>query len=488
MPGAQSSAYLADWVDDLFYGGERGGGKSDFQLGYQESGALLHGKNHRGFMARKTYAELEELQARALDIFPESGATFRTHASSEYPFSNAWYWRNGASVKMRYIEAERDYGRYHGHSYTRISLDEVTEYESPAPLLKMYSTLRSPAGVHCSVRSTGNPGGRGHVWVSQRYVNAGLPYHPVTDSDTGLIRMFIPSRLSDNSRMANKEQYRRNIMAATAGNTALRKAWLSGDWNIVVGAFFDCWNERLILPASWRPSQHWTRFGAFDWGSAKPFAYALYAIADEDTYCKTAHGEQRIPRGAIICYKEWYGCKPNEPNTGLKLTAEQVADGIMRLERNEPKVAYRVADPSIWKVDGGPSIAERMYRYRADWNKNTERQALNFREADNSRVTGWDQMRHRMLGELLSADTDDEPVFGDPLLFYTESCRDSIRLIPAMQHDETRVEDIDTDSEDHIADRDRYACMSRPISLVPKPRPVPLHPLHVRNIFTELRV
>ena len=40
QPGPQSSALLADWCDELFFGGERGGGKSDFQLGYQEEGAL----------------------------------------------------------------------------------------------------------------------------------------------------------------------------------------------------------------------------------------------------------------------------------------------------------------------------------------------------------------------------------------------------------------------------------------------------------------
>jgi hypothetical protein len=35
----------------------------------------------------------------------------------------------------------------------------------------------------------------------------------------------------------------------------------------------------------------------------------------------------------------------------------------------------------------------------------------------------------------------------------------------------------------NCADRDRYACMSRPISLVPKPQPQALHPLHAKHIF-----
>ena len=62
-------------------------------------------------MFRKTYAELEELQARAVEVFSASGATFKTQASADFPFSNCWYWPSGATVKMRYIENERDYGR-----------------------------------------------------------------------------------------------------------------------------------------------------------------------------------------------------------------------------------------------------------------------------------------------------------------------------------------------------------------------------------------
>ena len=47
------------------------------------------------------------------------------------------------------------------------------------------------------------------------------------------------------------------------------------------------------------------------------------------------------------------------------------------------------------------------------------------------------------------------------LLFAT--CRDLIRTFtPALQHDASRAEDIDTEMEDHCADGMRYALMSRP--------------------------
>ena len=42
------------------------------------------------------------------------------------------------------------------------------------------------------------------------------------------------------------------------------------------------------------------------------------------------------------------------------------------------------------------------------------------------------------------------------------TCHNSIRTIPALQHDSARPEDVDTASEDHAGDDWRYAAMSRP--------------------------
>lgn len=432
--GPQLAAIEADWVDEVFYGGERGGGKSDFQLGYQEDGALRYREGWRGIMFRKSYPELEELQSRAMEVFPETGATFRTQPSKDYPFSNCWYWPSGASVKMRYIEREADYGRYHGHQYTGISFDEVTEYATPSGLLRMLSTLRSAAGVPCTVRLTGNPGGVGHSWVKSRYIDVGPPRTPHKDPDTGFTRMFIPSRTSDNAiLLKNDPGYKNRIMAATYGNEALRKAWLEGDWNIVAGAFFNCWSSQLILRPCALP-EWWTRFRSGDWGSARPFSFGWWAIAGDDF---THPDGQVIPKGSLVRYREYYGCEDpvKNPNTGLKIPAEEAAKHILHLERGE-KVGYGVLDPAAFSSDGGPSIAERLYS--GSGNKLLFRRADNARVASKGAMGGWDQVRARMLGE-----------DGRPLIYCFSNCTDSIRTIPMLQHDENRVEDVNSDMEDH---------------------------------------
>lgn len=442
--GPQLAALEADWCEDLFFGGARGGGKSDFQIGYQEDGALRYGSGWRGIMFRKTYAELEEMQARAMDIFPGEGAVYRTQPSSNYPFSNCWYWPSGATVKMRYIEREADYGRYHGHQYTGISFDEVTEYASPNGLLKMISTLRSANGVPCTMRCTGNPGGVGHLWVKARYVDPVPPMLPWEDPETGMSRLYIPSRMEDNQALlANDPGYRRRIIAATGGSEALRKAWLDGSWDIIAGAFFDKLDRTKHGLQPFTVPDNWMRFRSFDWGSAKPFSVGWWAVVQDDF---EAPDGKTLPRGAIVRYREWYGAKGAD--TGLKLEAHEVADGI-NMRNLGDKIDYGVADPAIWKVDGGESIAEMMGKRNVHW-----------RRADNSRVSGWNQMSSRITGEN-----------GVPMLYVFNTCVDWWRTVPALQHDPGKPEDVNTSTEDHAGDDSRYACMSRPWARIEKKQP-----------------
>jgi hypothetical protein len=139
------------------------------------------------------------------------------------------------------------------------------------------------------------------------------------------------------------------------------------------------------------------------------------------------------------------------PNVGRKVPAETVADRIRQLEHNDGRIAYGVLDPAAFASDGGPSIAERMAR-----------RGVYFRRADNARVPargalgGWDQLRARLVGE-----------GGRPGIYVFSTCADTIRTLPALQHDAGRPEDVDSDGEDHAADEVRYACMSRPF--VPRP-------------------
>lgn len=431
QPGPQA-ALIECPFDEIFYGGARGGGKTDAMLGKFGVKQDIYGKDAVGTFFRKSRTDLREAIERSQDIYGPIGAKWRDQAKE-------WRFASGARLKFEYVESVKDAANYQGHNYTDLFFEELTNWADPKPIDMLRATLRSPAGVPCQFHATGNPGGPGHSWVRARYIDpAPGGWEPVTetfvDPFTGeeieKTRVFIPSRLTDNAYLG--QSYIATLHQS--GSETLVNAWLMGDWSIVDGAFFDCWRSSMQLRPFEIP-EHWMRFRSMDWGSAKPFSVGWWAVASDDYIHEGTH----IPRGALVRYREWYGCRAGEPDTGLKMTAESVAAGILEREQGE-SISYGVCDPAMFSEDGGPSIAERM-------------RPLFWQRADNARVArqghlgGWDQMRARMQNDQI---------------FCFTTCVDSIRTIPVLPHDPNRAEDLDTTSEDHAADEWRYACMSRP--------------------------
>ena len=439
--GPQTAAITADWCPELLYGGAAGGGKSDFLLGDFVQDVPVYGSAWVGILFRRTYNELEELMRRAHEIYPQTGGTWHEQ-------SKTWTWANRAQLKMRYLEREIDATRYQGHAYTWIGWDELTQWASDYGYKYLRGRLRSALGVPTKrIRAAANPGGVGHHWVKDYFIDpCPAGYKPVDDPVTGMKRMFIPAKLRDNKILLESDPGYAGRLKGLASE-AMVKAWLDGDWTVIEGAFFDCWayERHVIEPFTIPPD--WLRFRSMDWGSAKPFSVGWWAVVGDLHFT----GRHRLPRGALVRYQEWYG--KIKPDVGLKWDAERVARGIHDREKFMPKLRYGVLDPSAFKEDGGPSIGERINKVLV-----TSRPKLvPFRGADNARVPqrgalgGWDQMRARLVGN------------GEyPMIYFFNTCSDSIRTIPALAHDRERPEDIDTDSEDHAGDDTRYACMSRP--------------------------
>lgn len=378
------------------------------------------------------------------------------------------FW-NGSKIYLCHCKDEKDRFKYQGAEIHVLLVDELTHFTE-----KIYRFLRNRVrmvGITIPEQYEGrfpriicgaNPGGIGHQFVKMTFIDGATPLkiERTRETEGGMLRQFIPARLEDNPSMEEDDPgYDARLRGL--GSEALVKAMRWGDWNVVEGAFFDKWSEdRHVIPPFEIPD-HWTRFRAGDWGSAKPFSFGWYAVVSDDT-SHPATG-QVMPRGALIRYREWYGCKADIdgrpiPNTGLKMNAYEVGVGIVDRDAGE-RFSYSVLDPAAFAEDGGPSIAERMLMA-----------GCTFRKADNKRISrlgamgGWDTMRQRLEG-------DEE---GRPMLFFFDTCVHAIRTIPALQHDEDRPEDLDTDMEDHAADEVRYACMSRPwVKDAPPPRAKP---------------
>src|SRR5215470_4214504 len=439
-------ALLECSVFEVFFGGARGGGKTDGMLGEWANHADRYGKNAIGLMLRRTRTELIETIERSRAIYSLLGWKYNET-------DKMWRATNGARLRFAYLERDADADQYQGHSYTRLYVEEIGTFPSPAPIFKLMATLRSSAGVPVGLRATGNPGGPGHQWVKARYIDpAPLGNRIIRDAMTGLERVFIPSKV-DNNQHIDVEAYKQRLRAS--GSQELVRAWLDGDWSVTLGAFFDCWEAKRHVVAPFAIPKDWMRFRSMDWGSASPFSVGWWAIVQDDYRVDG----RVLPRGCMVRYREWYGMRPGEPNVGLKLHAEEVGKGILEREQGET-ISYGVLDPSAFKEDGGPSIAERIGT--GSGGKVWFRHADNTRVAQRGAVSGWDHMRARLVG-----DGD-----GRPMIVTFATCTDSIRTIPFLQHDPDRPEDVMTDSEAHAGDEWRYACMSRPyVPTIEKPKP-----------------
>lgn len=432
QPGPQT-ALLTCPIYEVFYGGARGGGKTDGMLGEWVAHAGRYGQHANGLMVRRTRTELVDTIERSRQLYTPLGFTW-------YEQDKVWRAPNGARLRFAYLERDADAMSYQGHSYTRVYVEEIGNFPNPAPVYKLMATLRSAHGVPVGFRATGNPGGPGHGWVKSRYIDpAPGGYEYITDVRTGLQRVYIPARVSDNQELMRADPgYVARLRGS--GSAELVRAWLDGDWTVISGAYFPEFGPQHIVTPHQIPDV-WTRYRCMDWGSARPFAVYWLAVSDGE--------DDRYPAGALVCYREWYGMG-EEPNTGLRMTAEDVGAGIrFRDGRDQMTAGLSVLDPAAFATDGGPSIAERMARATDG--------AVLFRRADNKRIaqrgamSGWDQLRSRLRGQ-----------DGRPMLFVFATCVHLIRTLPALQHDPDRPEDVDTDGEDHAPDALRYGCMARP--------------------------
>ena len=442
-PGPQT-ALLTCPIEEIFYGGARGGGKTYGFLGDWLCHAFTYGEHARGIFFRKTIDELEEVHRIAGILFRPLGAYYRSQ-------KRTWFFPNRATLKLRFLERDTHADKYQGHSYTWMAFDELTNWAESRSLDKLRACLRSgEAPVPKSLRLSGNPGGVGHNWVKARYVDPAKPFTPIYDAELETWRVFIPSTLDDNPQLLlNDPDYWKRVVASANGDQALIKAWRYGLWDIVAGGMFDdVWSREkhviapFAIPASWYVDR------SFDWGSSKPFSVGWWAESDGTT----APNGRTYPRGTLFRIAEWYGWN-GKPNEGCKVLAKEVATGYKMpdgthvpgiLER-EKEMGLLVnpgpADDAIWDEENGNCIAADMDAKGVLWTRAGKRPG--------TRKTGWEKMRARLKAALAFP-------MEEPGLFVFNNCTHFIRTVPVLPRDERNRDDVDTDSEDHVADEARY--------------------------------
>ena len=434
-------ALLSCPIPDVFFGGARGGGKTDGLLGDFAAHAGRHGVAARGVLFRRTYPELEEIERRCRELYLPLGAGYNAG-------SRTWQFSNGATLRLRHLDRDEHADEYQGHQYTWLGFDELQSWPEPAPIDRLWATLRSASGVPCVRRSTGNPGGPGHQWVKRRYVDPAIPgtpfvYRPQPDLPFEIEAVFIPSRLEDNpALLRNDPQYERRL--AAVGSDALYKAWRRGDWNVAGGAALDLDSRAHVVPC-FEPPAHWNWFASFDWGYAHPWVFCAY-VADED--------------GTVYQV---------DTLTGRRMHTREIAERI-RHHFDVTRFQAIVAGHDCWadyraRAENVPTVAEDLARYE-----------IYLVQANISRIQGLNTLRRY----LESAEG------GKPALRFMDTLgnRKCFAQLESMVLDPDDPEDVlkvNADSEtgeggDDCYDAVRYAVCSRPFHAAP---PADTEPLNI---------
>lgn len=465
-PQPKQAAFMARGEYEALYGGAAGGGKSDALV--VEALRQVHIPHYKGLILRKTYPELEELVEKSLMLYP------RAFPGAKYNHSShAWRFPSGARVLFGSMQHTRDRLKYQGRAFDFVGFDELTHFTWDEYSYLFSRNRPNGPGTRVYIRATANPGGIGHGWVKARYVTAGPPMTTLWEGieirfpdghrePRYRSRVFVPASVFDNPALLDNDPSYVDKLALMS--PAERDALLYGSWDSFEGQVFVEWQNdpdryedhvETHVIAPFRVPATWRVWRGFDWGYSRPFSVGWYAV-DHD--------------GRLYRIRELYGCD-GTPNRGVRWEPAKLAREIRRIEAEDPNLRERhirgVADPAIFSSSGTESVAALMEREGVYWDP-----------GDHNRTAGLAQVHHRMA-------FDDE---GRPMLYVFSTCRHFIRTVPALVYDETDVEDVDTDGEDHIYDELRYVCMANPIAPRPAQRrrvmvwdPLDQDPLHQRR-------
>lgn len=448
-PSPKQKLFLDDRHPIVCFGGARGGGKS-WAVRVKAVRLCLRYHGIKVMIIRKTYPELQENHIIPLCELLRCYHTDKNERIAKYNDSKKHIvFPNGSRIIFRYCEDDRDAQRFQGTEVDVLFVDEATQ-QSEERMDKLRACVRGVNDFPKRIYFTCNPGGEGHDWVKRLFIDK--LYRELEKPED---YSFIQSLVTDNKALMKKDPgYYQKLLALPP---KLRKAWLEGNWDIFEGQFFEefrakpdalaCDEAGLSqeeAAAQWKYThviepfdlnegerRNWKIYRSYDWGYNKPFSLAWWAV-DYD--------------GTLYRILELYGCT-EEPNQGVKWTADKQFEEAAKLEREHPLLKGRtitggVADPSIWDASRGESIAETATRY-----------GIYFTPGDNKRIPGWMQVHYRL--------QFDER--GYPRMYIFSNCKAFIRTIPLMMYSETKPEDLNTELEDHVADEVRYMCMSRPV-------------------------
>ena len=388
------------------------------------------GRDFNAIFFRKELPQADDLIERAKQIYLPLKAHWQDQ-KKQFTFLS------GGRLRFRPLADDSDAEKFQGQSLSHAAIEEAGNYADPSPIWKLFGALRGKGGGQ--VILTFNPGGVGHHWLKELFIKPAPKGMKVLEkklpNGASFDYIYIPSRVTDNQiLMARDPEYINRLHMV--GSPELVRAWLEGDFEIHEGSYFPEFSSRHIVKPFNVP-KHWPRYLGYDWGYRSPFAAIWGAVSSG----RDDHGtEVPYPKGSIIVYREMWGKGVDNNEQAARIAAASVGENVVA-----------VADPSIFKHEGGPSIADQFLTVFAKYKHPA------FRPADNDRISGWSQIRQRLVNK-------------PALLYIFATCPYLIETLPALAMDKRKPEDADSTGNDH-------ACLVGDTLVITDSGPLPLKDL-----------
>ena len=417
VPSAKQKLFLTDKHRYVGFGGARGGGKSwairtkAIGLAYAHAGIKI-------MIIRKTYGELRENHIIPLcetlhvhDPDPNKRLARYNDSKKDITFPN------GSRIIFRYCDTDASVEGLQGTEVDCLFVDEAT-LQPEEHMKKINATVRGVNEFPKRTYYTCNPNGAGLQWFKRIFID-----RKFKDGENPDDYIFIQSLVTDNDAlMKSNPDYIRELEALPP---KVRDAWLYGKWDAFEGQVFEEWRDdpNHYIDRKWthviQPFQipdDWRIYRGYDWGYSKPFAVSWYAVDHNNI---------------MYNIEEFYGCTQTA-NEGVRYEPRKIAECIKEIESTNINLKGRqiigIADPAIFDEQKGESIAQMM-----------EREGVYHEPADHTRLAGLMQCHYRL-------------AFNDrgiPKFYVFTNCKHFIRTVPLLIYDDKKVEDIDTDMEDH---------------------------------------
>lgn len=400
---------------------------------------------------------------------------------------------NGSLISLHHCQDE-DLEKYQGRGTHVLVLDEATQLsEKVIKFLRGWVTMTEEMKATLPERHkdrfprilyTANPIGASVGYFRRQFVKCRPAF--TIEKVGAFLRQYIPSRVEDNP---SEDAEAARLRLEDVGDKAMFDALYGGSWDAPIGDFYPEYSESRHVIPDLIPPAHWFRFRTFDWGNADPFAVYWYAVSDGEQFNAkmnltdatgfTSVVEKTLwfPRGALICYREWYGCNPLKPSEGLRMRNEEIALGIrLRSPAPEEQNLQTLTDSYPFPDRGeGRTIAD---TFAAN--------GVTLTLGKTSRITGWSQLRSRLIGIKPDVYSNNRLA----MIFWCEGCTFIREYLPALPRHENEAKRADDAAEHgeatHSCDCQRLAAMAHEIVLT-----APITPeqeqKHMRAVESKMR-